>query len=64
MEDEQEEEIIEDDDSVYAPEQKLKKKVKMIRNQVIKKQSKYEGKKRGRKPGQTAAAIKAQAIEK
>jgi len=26
---------------------------------VIKKQSKYEGKKRGRKPGQTAAAIKA-----
>jgi len=26
---------------------------------VIKKQSNYEGKKRGRKPGQTAAAIKA-----
>lgn len=36
----------------------------MLKNQVIKKQPKYEGKKRGRKPGQTAAAIKAQAIEK
>lgn len=36
----------------------------MLKHQVIKKLSKYEGKKRGRKPGQTAAAIKAQAIEK
>jgi transcription initiation factor TFIIIB Brf1 subunit/transcription initiation factor TFIIB len=51
--------MVEDDDSVYAPELKLKKKAKMIKSQIIKKQSKYEGKKRGRKPGQTAAAIKA-----